>query len=355
MTPDVIVRREGCAGILSLNRPRAIHALTLPMVKAMTDALLAWQDDPAITAVIIDHAPAPDGDPKLSRGFCAGGDIALLRGSALEDGGARAREFFFHEYRLNHLLFTYVKPVVAFMDGITMGGGVGISQPARWRVATAKTRLAMPETGIGLFPDVGGGWYLSRLKGRLGQYLALTGARLDGAECLWAGLATHYLEEPALAQAKARIAAGENVGEALDALAGTPGPAPIAAQATAIARHFLANSLPEILASLARDPAPFAQETLATLATRSPFSCAVSLRQLAQSLALPDFAANMAMEYRVGGRMIMRPDFAEGVRAVIVDKDNAPRWNPASPEGVAAPALDAIFAPLPQQEEWTPL
>jgi len=355
MTPDVIVRREGCAGILSLNRPRALHALTLPMVHAMTQALLAWQDDPAITAVIIDHAPAPDGDPKLSRGFCAGGDIALLRKSALEDGGAAAREFFFHEYRLNHLLFTYVKPVVAFMDGITMGGGVGISQPARWRVATAKTRLAMPETGIGLFPDVGGGWYLSRLKDRLGPYLALTGARLDGAECLWAGLATHYLEDGALAQAKARIAAGEAAAAVLDALAGTPGLVSIAAYADTIGRHFAADSLADILASLSRDPGPFAQETLATLATRSPFSCAVSLLQLATSLTLPTFAANMAMEYRVGGRIVMRPDFAEGVRAVIVDKDNAPRWDPASPQGVEPAELDAIFAPLPHQEEWTPL
>lgn len=355
MTGDVIVRRDGAAGILSLNRPRAIHALTLPMVRAMTDALLAWQDDPAITAVIIDHAAAPDGDPKLSRGFCAGGDIALLRGSALEDGGAAGRDFFFHEYRLNHLLFTYAKPVVAFMDGITMGGGVGISQPARWRVATAKTRLAMPETGIGLFPDVGGGWYLSRLDGRLGQYLALTGARLDGAECLWAGLATHYLEESALATAKAQIAAGESVGAALDALSATPGPAPIAAHADDIARHFVSDSLTDIMASLARDPGSFAQSTLATLATRAPFSGAVSLRQLAASLALPDFAANMAMEYRIGGRMIVRPDFAEGVRAVIVDKDNAPRWNPASAADVAPAELDAIFAPLPHQEEWTPL
>ncbi len=355
MTGDVIVRRDGAVGILSLNRPRAIHALTLPMVRAMTDALLAWQDDPAITAVIIDHAAAPDGDPKLSRGFCAGGDIALLRGSALEDGGAAGRDFFFHEYRLNHLLFTYAKPVVAFMDGITMGGGVGISQPARWRVATAKTRLAMPETGIGLFPDVGGGWYLSRLDGRLGQYLALTGARLDGGECLWAGLATHYLEESALATAKAQIAAGEGVGAALDALSATPGPAPIAAHADDIARHFVSDSLTDIMASLARDSGSFAQATLATLATRAPFSCAVSLRQLATSLTLPDFAANMAMEYRIGGRMIVRPDFAEGVRAVIVDKDNAPRWNPASAADVAPAELDAIFAPLPHQEEWTPL
>ena len=158
---DVIARREGHAGILSLNRPKAIHALTLGMVAAMAEALLAWQEDPEVRVIIIDHAEG--------RGFCAGGDINLLRASALEDGGVRGRAFFHDEYRLNHLLFTYAKPVVAFMDGITMGGGVGISGPARFRVATENTRLAMPETGIGLFPDVGGGWYLSRRAGRVGR------------------------------------------------------------------------------------------------------------------------------------------------------------------------------------------
>ncbi len=164
----------------------------------MSEALLGWRDDPAIEAVLIDHAEG--------RGFCAGGDVALVRRSALEDGGAAGRAFFFAEYRLNHLLFTYPKPVVAFMDGVTMGGGVGISQPARYRVATENTLFAMPEGAIGLFPDVGAGWYLPRLKGRTGAFMALTGARLDGAECLWAGLATHYLPSERLAEAKARIA-----------------------------------------------------------------------------------------------------------------------------------------------------
>lgn len=355
MTGEVLVRREGCAGVLSLNRPRALHALTPGMVATMTEALLAWRDDPAITAVILDHAPAPDGDPKLSRGFCAGGDIALLRRSALEDSGAAGRAFFFAEYRLNHLLFTYVKPVVAFMDGVTMGGGVGIAAPARWRVATPRTRLAMPETGIGLFPDVGGGWYLSRLAGRLGQYLALTGARLDGAECLWAGLATHHLAAEALDAAKAGIAAGEHPGAVLDALASDPGAPALAAHADAIARHFAADDLATILAGLADDPDPWAQATRAALGTRAPLSCAVSLRQLATSAQLPDFAANMAMEYRLASRVLLTPDFVEGVRAVIVDKDNAPRWNPASPGAVDPTMLDAIFAPLPNHEEWTPL
>ncbi len=347
MSDEVIVSREGAAGILSLNRPKAIHALTAGMVAAMTDALLTWRDDPAVQVVLIDHAEG--------RGFCSGGDIALLRDSALNDGGASGRKFFFDEYRLNHLLFTYPKPVVAFMDGITMGGGVGISQPARFRVATENTRYAMPETGIGLFPDVGGGWYLSRLKGRLGQFLAVTGARLDGAECLWAGLATHYLAADSLAEAKRRIAAGEGAQAVLDALSIDPPEPRIAAHADDIARHFASERLEDVLASLADDSGEWAARELAALRTKSPQTCKVSLRQLRESAALGDFADNMAMEYRIASRVLTRPDFAEGVRAVIVDKDNAPKWDPATPEEVTEDLLDSIFAPLPQQEEWKPL
>ena len=347
MTDEVIIRREGFAGFLSLNRPQAIHALTLPMVHAMTKALLEWRDDPAVKAVIIDHAEG--------RGFCSGGDIAFLRNSALNDGGVSGRQFFHDEYQLNHLIFTYEKPVVAFMDGITMGGGVGISQPARFHVATENTRYAMPETGIGLFPDVGGGWYLSRLPGRIGQFLALTGARLDGAECKWAGLATHYLPHDALAEAKQRIAQGHEPGQVLAAQSVTAPEARIEANAVAIARHFASDRFEDILASLERDDSEWAAKELATLRTKSPQTCKVALRQLHDSLACADFAANMAMEYRIGSRVLTLPDFAEGVRAVIVDKDNSPRWNPASPEGVTDDLIDSIFAPLPSHEEWKPL
>lgn len=355
MSGDVIARVDGAAGRLSLNRPGAIHALTLDMVHAMTAPLLTWRNDPAIEAVIIDHAPSPDGDPKRSRGFCAGGDIAFLRNSALTDGGVSGRQFFHDEYQMNHLLFTYPKPVIAFMDGITMGGGVGISQPARFRVATENTRLAMPETGIGLFPDVGGGWYLSRLPGRLGQYLALTGARLDGAECLWAGLATHYLESGSLTEAKERIHCGDEPGAVLDEMSAVPPEPKLAAHAGSIARLFASDRYEDILAALAADGSDWAQATLATLATKSPQTCKVALRQLADSLSCADFAANMAMEYRIGARVLTLPDFAEGVRAVIVDKDNAPKWDPATPEDVTADLIDRIFAPLPANKEWKPL
>jgi enoyl-CoA hydratase len=349
MTDDILVRVEGHAGFISLNRPSALNALTLPMVHAMTQALLAWRDDDAVKCVVIDHA---DG-----RGFCAGGDIAFLRNSAINDGGQAGRKFFHDEYQLNHLLFTYPKPVVAFMDGITMGGGVGISQPARFRVATENTKFAMPETGIGLFPDVGGGWYLSRLEGRVGQFLALTGSRVAGSGCLALGLATHYVPRRALAEAKMRIASEEveRIDGILGAMSETPPASKIVDTLVQINRHFASNAFEDILASLDGDESPWAMKELATLRTKSPQTCKVALRQLAESARLTDFADNMAMEYRIASRVIVRPDFAEGVRAVIIDKDNAPKWDPATPEGVTDALVDAIFAPLPAQEEWKPL
>ncbi|NBC38080.1 enoyl-CoA hydratase/isomerase family protein [Novosphingobium sp. FSY-8] len=352
MTDDVIIRREGAAGILSLNRPKAIHALTHAMCDAMSDALSQWADDPAVQVVIVEHAEG--------RGFCSGGDINLLRQSALTDNGASGRAFFWSEYRLNHQMFTFEersggKPIVAFMDGITMGGGVGISQPARFRVATANTRYAMPETGIGLFPDVGGGWYLSRLKGHVGTFLAVTGGRIDGADCVWAGLSTHYLPTDALADAKARIAAGEDIATVLNALSETPPPSKLSAHADDIARHFGQPTLEAILSSLSADNGEWAQKELAALRTKSPQACKVSLREIHESLKNADFAAEMVMEYRIAARVLVLPDFAEGVRAVIVDKDNAPQWQPATPEGVTEAMVDAIFAPLPANEEWSPL
>ena len=347
MTDEMIIRAEGAAGFLTLNRPKAIHALTQGMDHAMTEALLAWRDDPAVQVVIIDHSEG--------RGFCAGGDIAFLRNSALNDSGVSGRKFFYEEYQLNHLLMTYPKPVVAFMDGITMGGGVGISQPAKYRVATENTRFAMPETGIGLFPDVGGGWHLSRLSGRMGQFLALTGARLDGSECLWTGLATHYLPHDALADAKERLVHGHDPAQVLAALAVTPPPARIEGNAGLIAKHFASDRYEDILASLEADDSEWAAKELATLRTKSPQTCKVALRQLHDSALCPDFAANMVMEYRIASRVLTRPDFAEGVRAVIVDKTNDAKWDPATPEGVTQELIDSIFAPLPADEEWKPL
>lgn len=346
-TDDLLVSTDGRVGRLSLNRPKAIHALNLAMCEAMIAALLAWRDDDAIEAVIIDHSEG--------RGFCAGGDIRMLAESGAKDG-KEARQFFHTEYRLNHLLFTYPKPVTAFMDGITMGGGVGISQPAKYRVATEHTRFAMPETGIGLFPDVGGGWYLPRLEGRVGVFLALTGARLDGADCLALGLATHYLPSDHLAEAKERIAAHpDRIGGILGDLAVTAPPAAITHQIDKINRLFASDTYEDILAALEADGGEWATKELGVLHSKSPQTCKVALRQLKEGGEMHDFAVQMTQEYAIGSRVVAMHDFLEGVRALIVDRDNSPQWDPPTPEAVTDDWIDAIFAPLPENETWTPL
>ncbi|MDT0576242.1 enoyl-CoA hydratase/isomerase family protein [Croceicoccus sp. F390] len=348
MTKDVHIQTHGRVGHISLNRPKAIHALTLDICHDMSAALSEWATDGSIDAVLLDHSEG--------RGFCAGGDINLLRESALTDGGTSGRKFFHDEYQLNHQIFEYEKPIVAFMDGVTMGGGVGISLPTKFRIATENTRFAMPETGIGLFPDVGGGWYLSRLCGRLGQYLALTGARLDGAECVWAGLATHFLPADRLAEAKARIREKpDRIPGILAELSSTPPEARIAEHVDRIHHHFASDSIEDTLASLEADDTEWSARARAVLVSKSPQTCKVALRELEQSAKLNSFAENMAMEYRIASRVLLRPDFAEGVRAVIVDKTGDPQWNPARPEDVSEQMLDEIFAPLPENEEWKPL
>jgi enoyl-CoA hydratase len=347
MTSEILVRTSGQVGHISLNRPRALNALTQEMCETMSNALLQWRSDPAIAAVIIDHGEG--------RGFCAGGDVAMVRASALADGGAAGRAFFHAEYRLNHLLFSYPKPVVTFMDGVTMGGGVGISLPARFRVATANTLFAMPEGAIGLFPDVGAGWYLPRLPGEIGKFLALTGARLDGAECLWAGLATHYCDAARLTEVKLSIAESpRQIAEICGKYSADPPPARLAGNAERIGSLFAPATLEGILGALAADPSDWAAKEHRAVAEKCPASAKVALRLFAQSAALPDFAAEMAREYRLAARMLARADFAEGVRAVLIDKDNAPRWQPGAPDGVTEAMLDAIFAPLAPGEEWTP-
>jgi len=347
MTDQLIVEVQGPVGRIALNRPKALHALTAAMCDAILAALEAWRGDDGIRAIILDHAAG-------TRGFCAGGDIRMLAESGAGDGAA-ARHFFATEYRMNHRLFTYAKPIVAVMDGITMGGGVGVSLPCRYRIATENTKFAMPETGIGLFPDVGAGWYLSRLPGRIGQYLALTGQRLDGGEAHALGLATHYLPADRVAEAKARILADPAAIDAvLDDLSAPPPEARILADRAAIDRLFAADTLEDILALLAADGGDWATRQRATLDTKSPQAMKVSLRLLKDGAGMASFADEMAHEYAVATRVVQRHDFAEGVRAVIVDKDNAPHWNPATPDGVSDHVIDQIFAPLPPAEAWTP-
>jgi enoyl-CoA hydratase len=340
--PPVLARIEGCAGRLTLNRPQALHALNTEMCLLMTQALLAWREDPAVALVVIDHAG--------ERGFCAGGDIRMLAESGAADG-AQARAFFHAEYRLNHLIHAYPKPYVAIMDGVTMGGGVGVSVHGSARIATERTVFAMPETGIGLFPDVGGGWFLPRLGGETGVWLAITGARIKGEAALSIGVATHFSPSGQIDALKARLCS-EGLA-ALEALA-TQGP-PLPHPEAAIAALFGHDSVEAIMAALGADGGDWAQAQLATLASKSPQTLKVALRQLRAGRAMARFEDVMAMEYRIGARVVGLHDFQEGVRAVILDKDNAPRWSPDTLAGVSHSLLDAIFAPLPAGEEWTPL
>ena len=347
MTTDVLTSREGSLGRIKLNRPKAIHALTRPMCDAISAALLAWRDDPAVKAVVIDHAEG--------RGFCAGGDVVMIARSGAADG-AEAREFFMAEYRLNHLLHTYAKCTIAIMDGITMGGGVGLALPCKIRVATENTRFAMPETGIGLFPDVGGGWYLSRLPGRMGQFMALTGARLDGAECHYLRLATHFVDQASLPDLLARVTkTPSRPAAAIGAFSATVPEARIEKNAVTISRLFASDRLEDVIAGLEADDGNWAQGELATLRSKSPLSCKVSLRLLAESADRTDFAAEMRAEYALAAKVAQTHDFIEGVRALLVDKDNTPKWEPARPEAVTDAMLDDLFEPLPADHEWTPL
>jgi enoyl-CoA hydratase len=343
---DVLISTEGAVGRIRLNRPKAIHALTTGMCEVMSQALLKWRADPAVQAVIIDHAEG--------RGFCAGGDVVMLARSGDTDA-EEAKRFFFAEYRLNHLLFTYPKPTIAIMDGITMGGGVGISLPCDYRVATENTRLAMPETGIGLFPDVGGGWYLSRLPQRVGQFMVLTGARLDAGECHYLHLATHYVEQSGLPALVERILkAPDRLQGAFGAASMTPPEARIEANLPQIAKLFASDRLEDVVAALEADEGDWARAERGTLGTKSPLSCKVSLRLLAEGATRESFTDEMRAEYALAGRVVRTHDFREGVRALLIDKDNAPQWDPATPEEVTDEMLDVLFAPLPDTEAWTP-
>lgn len=345
--PEVLARIQSGVGRITLNRPRALHALNRAMCEAMIEALLAWREDDAVKSVLIDHAG--------ERGFCAGGDIRMIAESGAGDA-AEAKAFFKVEYRLNHLMFDYPKPITAIVDGIVMGGGVGISEPALVRIATERTTYAMPETGIGLFPDVGGGWFLPRLPGQTGVWLALTGARLKAADTVFLGIHSHYLPADALDAFRAILAADPaHPIDVADGLETDPGEAPIEAHLAAIDRLFAHDTVEEIFTALEAEGSDWALAQLATLKTKSPQSLKVTLRQLRLGATLPSFADNMAMEYRLGGRVVRTHDFQEGVRAVVVDKDNRPSWSPADLSGVTDADLDALFAPLAVGEEWTPL
>jgi enoyl-CoA hydratase/carnithine racemase len=344
---QVLAERRGAIGLITLNRPGALNALSLGMVRDLTSLLLHWKDDAQVLAVVVRGA-GREGKPPA---FCAGGDIRFFHQAALA-GDPQLEDFFTEEYALNHLIHAYPKPYIALMDGVCMGGGMGISQGAALRVVTEHSKLAMPETHIGLFPDVGGGWFLAKCPGHVGEYLALSGQVLSAAEAISVGLADVMLPSqdlPALLEALCDSVhtTAQQVLATVRARAVPAGPAPLDAHRDLIDLHFSRPGLVEILQSLADDDGTFARSTLATLHKRSPLMMAVTLTQVRRARHL-----SLAQDLRMERNMVrhcfhLRPGTAsetvEGIRALVVDKDHAPQWNPSDLAHVSTEMVETFF------------
>jgi enoyl-CoA hydratase len=336
-TSDIRFAVEGGVAFVTLARPKALNALTLEMIRAFYARLRVWATDPAIRAVVIDG----EGD----RAFCAGGDVRAVYDSVKTRPSDLNRVFFSEEYRLNRLIHRLPKPYVALIDGITFGGGLGLSVHGARRIATERTLAGMPETAIGLFPDIGATWFLNRCPGRLGLYLALTGARIRAADALLAGFATHYAPSTALDGFKRDLAAGADVDAAIASIATDPGPAPLAAHRAAIDRLFAGDTVEAILAALEADGSDWARATRKDLATKSPTSLKVTFEQLRRGAGLA-IEEVLVMEYRMTQAFMAGHDFFEGIRALLVDKDQSPKWKPATLAEVTAADVARYFQPL---------
>jgi enoyl-CoA hydratase len=337
---DVILRIEGRVGRITLARPQALNALTEPMCAAMLASLRAWADDPAVVSVVIEAEPG--------RAFCAGGDIRGLAEAGRRDARA-ARSFFATEYRLNAAIARFPKPYVALLDGYVMGGGAGLSVHGAYRVASENTVFAMPETAIGMFPDIGSNYFLPRLPGRIGIYLGLTGARIDASDMLYTGLATHFVPAARMASVAPRLAQGEALPSVLAALSGNARDLPppsLAANRAAIDRAFAGESVEAVLEGLERE-GNWGAEMRALLALSSPTSLRLALRLLREGGAA-SLGAVQRLEYRAACRILESHDFYEGVRALLIDKDRTPRWRPGALSGVSGADIDAYLAPLAQ-------
>ncbi|MBX3581101.1 MAG: enoyl-CoA hydratase/isomerase family protein [Rhizobiaceae bacterium] len=331
--------RLGKAGIVTLTRPDALNALTHQMVKALSAALFAWESDPSVQVVIVKAE---------GRAFCAGGDVVAVY-KAWKEEGRRFVEFFADEYRLNVQIDRFRKPYVSLIDGICMGGGMGISIHGSHRVATDKAIFAMPEVGIGFFPDVGGSYLLSNLGGSMGMYLGLTGNRIGQGDALWSGVATHTVLSAHLPSLVEEIADSGDPGTELREFFRNIARQASNEQVQAIAKHFSRGSLQEIVRSLERAAASdeFAAETLATIRKRSPMSLHVTFRAIStgSTMSLSDC---MKMEFRILNRMLESHDLYEGIRAALVEKGKVPEWQPERLEDVRPSDVDAYFAPPPQ-------
>jgi enoyl-CoA hydratase len=339
-TNEVLIERRGTAGVIILNRPQALNALNLAMVRAIRPAVEAWAIDPGVTRVVITGA----GD----RAFCAGGDIRVLHDLGKTGRHDEALAFWREEYELNILIKRFPKPFIALVEGIVMGGGVGLSVHGSHVVAGEKFTFAMPEVGIGFFPDVGGTYFLPRIPGEVGNYLALTGARMKQGDALSVGLATHGVASADFPDLLDRLCQAGSVDSVLEAFARTSTvPQSIGGHRATIDRCFRFDTVEEVLAALdeAGRTDDWAGEAARTIRTKSPTSLKLALAQVRAGKAM-SFEDAMITEFRIVSRICRGHDFYEGVRAVIVDKDNAPRWQPASLEEVTRAAIDAHFAPL---------
>jgi len=348
MEDEVLIDVQGSVARIELNRPRALNALNFAMIETIDPWLDRWAADPSIKAVVIAGAG--------EKAFCAGGDVRAVW-EAGKRGDSMTDRFFRAEYRLNRKIHVFPKPFIALIDGITMGGGAGLSVHGSHRVATERTLFAMPETAIGLFPDVGATWFLNRCPGELGMYLALTGARLKAADVLGAGLATHYVPSAKLEILEALLASADwsegpaqaVVDHLLDGIAQDPGSSEQARHARVIDRCFGQPSVEAVLEALDADGSDFARETASVLRKRSPTSMKVAFAQLRRGVSL-NFDDVMKMEFRTSQACMAGHDFYEGVRAVLVDKDHAPIWAPARLEDVTPELVERHFASLGSRE-----
>ena len=330
---SLITGRDGRAGRILMNRPKSLNAIDLPMIRAMTKILLEWRDDPSVQLVIVEGA----GD----RAFCAGGDIVALRDDAMANRTADVEAFFAEEYELNKIIAAYPKPYVSLIDGVCMGGGLGVSIYGAYRVASEHAMVAMPETIIGFFPDIGGTFFLPRLPGELGAYLGLTGARVRGADAVRAGFATHYVPRARIGELSTALAAdGTGV---LGAFAETLPAGTLAGEREAIDRVFAGSSVPAIVARLNAEGTDWAASTLKLLNGVSPSACVWTLRALRAGGTMT-LADALAMELRMTRVITKHPDFIEGVRAALVDRDRNPKWSPVNLSDVDPATIDAVFA-----------
>jgi enoyl-CoA hydratase len=340
----VIIRKEGSAGRITLNRPKALNALNADMVAAIAPALAGWREDPAIELVLIDGAG--------ERGLCAGGDIRAMYESRKEGSGF-ARTFWRDEYRLNAAIKRYPKPYVAFMDGIVMGGGIGLSAHGSHRVVTERSELAMPETGIGLIPDVGGTFLLSRSPGHVGTYLGLVGERMRGAGTIFAGFADRFVPSARLADLARELSSAKanEVDAVIARFAQPPPPSELKSHAPEIDSIFGLENLRKIMHALDASGSAWAQKTKAALEQRSPLALTLTHSAVRGAKGLSSLEAALNVEFRLVVRLFEGGEFNEGVRALIIDKDKNPRWNPARIEDVDVATVAKYFAALPAEEE----